>query len=75
MVGRLTAIVSLHACCLTNYLNFLNFKRTGDSRLSLKGCQIVAGGRSVAETTGTKAKGYSTLVKGARNGWHTFGVR
>jgi hypothetical protein len=50
---------------LLSFLDF-NITRLGGNSLSLNGCQIVTGGRSVAETTGTQTKRISTLLKGAR---------
>ncbi len=42
--------------------------------ISLKGCQIVAGGRSVAQTTG-KQWGKMAHWRGGRKPWHPSGVR
>ena len=42
---------------------------------SLKGCQIVAGGRSVAETTGRQTKLIPHLEQVLEKRWHPAGVR
>jgi len=43
--------------------------------LSLKGCQIVAGGRSVAQTTGQQSRIIPHPERVSEKRWHPSGVR
>ncbi|MEK6283564.1 MAG: hypothetical protein AABN95_24680 [Acidobacteriota bacterium] len=54
--------VGINQVLVQNRARWRLVKKSSKS-LSLKGCQKVAGGRSVAQTTGKQAKEFSTLER------------